>query len=476
LPPQPTANAAVSKRVAPLRTIAAGLTVIIGLLACDSQPPPPIPAGYGIASQDQNLLSRPRPGLSPEQRLEWSVGRSFAIQPWVTAPTTTTARDGLGPLYNANSCAACHRHNLGGQLPEHGPGLILRLNSPGPQQNKNVAAHSKLGIQLQDRALPGIKPEGRINWREQRHQAAEHTLLYRQYGITAPSNKHSVSARLAPALIGQGLIDSVSDDVLIALADPEDNNGDGISGRVNKVWDPQQNRYRPGKFGWKAGQASLKQQIALAFAQDLGIRSSLFPHAICPANSNCLKTDSEPLEINDKLLEAVSFYIANLAVPAPTQISKSLPAPANQASQTLTSRQSQALTSEQITALPGYRVFTTLGCNSCHRQFMQGRNANGDTVNFQIFSDLLLHDMGEALADTVEEFSASGKEWRTAPLWGLGLKTNKADNSRLLHDGRAKNIHQAILWHGGEAQQSQDSYRAISAFQQQQLLQFLQAL
>lgn len=425
---------------------AAGLTLLfLAGAACEGSPAPALPDGFGLGSRDANLLQRPRPGLSPEQRLEWSVGKSFATLPWVSAPSTTTARDGLGPLFNANSCSACHQRNGHGRLPGAGPGLMLKLRaSKGPDTNASD------GEQLQDRALPGLLPEGKIAWHSRTARRHGELLSYRHYYIdrgVGGTETVAVSARLAPALIGQGLIDAVDEAQLIALADPEDANGDGISGRVNRVWDRETDQLAVGRFGWKAGQASLRNQIARALSQDLGVRSSLLPEALCSTEETC-DGSTEP-EITDRLLDAMHYYIANLAVPAP---------PKHNSNST------------------GAALFRSLGCDGCHRPTLEANLANGQRAPFQLFSDLLLHDMGPELADSVAEFNASGREWRTAPLWGLGLRAPNDDNSRLLHDGRAASVHEAILWHGGEAQAVRRAYAQLPAHQQQQLTQFLKAL
>lgn len=443
--------------------IPACLIVLAGLTACGSAAPPPLPQGYGLASTDRNLLTRPRPGLTPEQRLEWSVGRSFANQPWVAPPSTTTARDGLGPLFNANSCAACHRRNGQGQLPPKGPGLILVLKGPSAEADTN----HNLGEQLQDRALPDLPPEGQIAWQQRHFPDTMPPRSARQYVIQGDETR-PVSARLAPALVGLGLLNRVSDDTLLALSDPDDRDGDGISGRVNLVWDPRQQRLRPGRFGWKASQPDLTQQIALAFSQDMGIVSTLYPvplyptrlhgtsrppPAACPqpARDHACPPGATP-EINDKLLAAVTDYVANLAIPAPSPLSTGSARPEGQA------------------------LFSTLGCQACHQPSLAAELPDRGRVVFQAFTDLLLHDMGSGLADAIDAYSASGAEWRTAPLWGLGLRTREADNTRLLHDGRAASIHEAIVWHGGEALPSRQRYLALTEQQQHALVTFLKAL
>lgn len=418
---------------------------------------------FTIASRGQQSLQRPQPNLSAEQQLEWAVGKSFATQAWVGAPATTTARDGLGPLFNANSCTGCHVRNGQGQMPENGPGLILRLGSSSPE----------LGEQLQDMAIPGAQPEGRINWQSISSNIAmadgkHYQLMQRDYSIENHDHASQIaaSARLAPALIGMGLIDHISDADIIANSDPEDRDSDGISGRVNLRKNKTDEQARSGRFGWKASQVSLHEQIALAFFEDMGITSSL--HTARPCADKTCKTQAnknpEP-EISDKLLVAVSDYIANLAVPA---------------------------AAHDDVSQQGNVIFTQLGCAACHiptfktslpaSQFGKSADAekfssNGPVVEtIYLYSDLLLHDMGAGLADQYPSDSTPAKEWRTAPLWGLGIRASNSDNTRLLHDGRARSITEAILWHGGEAKTSKIGFTQLSTPEHTALLYFLKAL
>ena len=400
-----------------------------------------------------------------EQKLDWAVGKSFANQAWVSAPASTTARDGLGPLFNANSCVACHQHNGQGQLPEHGPGLILRIAPLG----KN---HKTYGEQIQDHALLGTQSEGQIVWRDissQTSATGEHTVLsHRQYFVKQDSygdiSDMIFSARLAPALIGMGLIDGIPDETLIARSDPDDLDHNGISGRAAMHWDKQSQSRRPGRFGWKASQPSLRQQIALAFSQDIGIRSPLFPMPNCPINEvNCdhelAQNENPKPEINSKLLTAVTNYIANLAVPGV--------------------RNSPDLQS-------GYQHFIRLGCADCHTPAAEthiaefpAQRASADVKTrketIYLFSDLLLHDMGAGLADGADTDNTPAAEWRTAPLWGLSMRS-EVDTIRLLHDGRAKSLREAILWHGGEAERSRNNFLQLNSHSQASLLNFLKAL
>ncbi len=440
----------------------------IVLSACNSGQPLPIASGgsFTEAKISSRTLEHPQPKLSLEEQLDWAVGKSFAKQAWVSAPASTTARDGLGPIFNANSCIACHKANGQGLLPDHGPGLILRIAPVGLH-------HKSYGEQLQDHATLSSKAEGQIAWREVSLSSSANgeplNLAYRQYFISEPrygnTSDMAVSARLAPALIGLGLLDGIPDETVIALSDPDDRDQNGISGRVAMHWDEQRQRLRPGRFGWKASQPSLLQQIALAFSQDIGIRSPIYPDANCPGNAiNCDKElsedhNAEP-EISAKLLAAVTAYIGNLAVPG-IQNNPDLQA--------------------------GYQVFIDIGCANCHIPATQTlinpfsmQPLTGDTTfrkeTIYPFSDLLLHDMGSALADSADTDNTPASEWRTAPLWGLGLRSKQEDNTRLLHDGRANSVHTAILWHGGEAKVSRKNYLQLNEQAQTTLLNFLKAL
>lgn len=385
-------------------------------------------------------LEDPAPQLSPSQRLDWAVGRSFAHRPWVSAPATTKARDGLGPLFNARSCASCHPGNGQGKPPERGLGLILRLPE-GP---------SPFGIQLQDQALPGFSPEGRIAW-QPLHQAPK-GLAYRRYFI-AEYRQLQASARLAPMLIGMGRVNEVEPTAITDWEDPGDANGDGISGRAARL-----ENGRIGRFGWKASQATLIEQIAQAFAEDLGIDSSSHSSAPCeelvfaPEQLPlCLRASgadsSDGAEIRKALLTAVEYYIANLALP------NSSPSKGGESSGA------------------GAALFAQAGCASCHRPSLPSA-----TGKIWVYSDLLLHNMGEGLDDGVAEGAAASDEWRTAPLWGLGERSADPDNTYLLHDGRARSIRQAIAWHGGEAENAARAFSKLSAAQQDRLIEFLKEL
>ncbi|MBB3048257.1 CxxC motif-containing protein (DUF1111 family) [Litorivivens lipolytica] len=365
--------------------------------------------------------------FTPEERLQYSLGASFFNKPWVTAPSTTHDRDGLGPLFNAHSCSSCHPRAGRGLLPgastaERG-GLLFRFaNTGGP-----------FGAQLQTRALPGFIAEGQVglSYKEQTLRLADgETIALRKPNYL--SEHPGLSPRLAPRLIGMGLIDAIPQKALAANADPDDRNRDGISGRY------------AGRFGWKGEQPTLRDQVAKAFAEDLGITNTLFSHtAGCEQNpARCEAISGGDPELSDEGLEQVVGYLARLNVP-PARLSDE--------------------------HREGWTLFQIAGCGSCHTPSWQTGQHAEPQLNEQTiypFSDFLLHDMGEALSDPA---SADAREWRTASLWALG-------DGPYLHDGRARTVLEAIFWHGGEAQQSVDAVRQFTGTQRAALIEFLRAL
>ena len=430
-----------------------------------------------VLKDDQNAFSMPSANLSPARRLDFSVGNSFFRNPWVIAPTTTTARDGLGPLFNTNACQNCHIKDGRGHPP--GPdakssvSMLVRLSIPASSRDaevllrQGVVAEPVYGTQLQDMAVPGITPEGkvRVSYSYQTQKFADGTEVELRKPTLDISNLgygdfHAdiqFSARIAPPMIGLGLLEAIPEEAILANADPDDSNDDGISGRPNIVWDRAQQRSVLGRFGWKAGQPSLNQQNADAFANDLGLTSSLIPQDNCThAQPDCLNAvnGGEP-EVSDNILATVLFYSRNLGVPARRDVDKP-------------------------EVLQGKNLFYKSGCQSCHTPtFTTAADAaEPELANQTIhpYSDLLLHDMGEGLADNRSEFLANGREWRTPPLWGIGLTERVNGHTQFLHDGRARNLLEAILWHGGEAEAAKQSVLNMKASERSALLAFLNSL
>ena len=406
--------------------------------------------------------------LDNQLRRTFEVGDSFFNQNWVAAPASTEARDGLGPTHNALSCSSCHSHDGRGKPPDDPAdperGLLLRLSIPGPS---GPVDEPNYGGQLQDRSVLGIPVEGRIviDYQEvpgtypdgTRYSLRQpvYTIDETVFGPLHPEVQ--ISPRVAPATIGMGLLEAIPRERIESLADPDDADGDGISGRPNFVWDVRDDKLSLGRFGWKANQPTVEQQTAGAFLGDIGITSSLFPDENCPSvQADCRQapTGGTP-EIPDSRLEKVTIYVQTLAVPAMRN------------------------TEDQVVQ-QGARLFVQSQCSACHTP----RHETGDThplepLRGQVifpYTDLLLHDMGEGLADHRPDGLASGNEWRTPPLWGIGLVETVSGHTMFLHDGRARSLEEAILWHGGEAEESRQRFMGLTLEQRQALIKFLESL
>ncbi|PKL96932.1 MAG: thiol oxidoreductase [Gammaproteobacteria bacterium HGW-Gammaproteobacteria-9] len=426
---------------------------------------------------DQNAFSMPSANLAPTRRLDFSVGNSFFRNPWVIAPASTTARDGLGPLFNTNACQNCHIKDGRGHPPApdaaSAVSMLVRLSIPaGPEhaevvRERGIAPEPSYGGQLQDMAVPGVAPEGKVRLRYSsgRVQFADGTEIELRkpiielselgYGDMQPDTQ--MSLRIAPPMIGLGLLEAIPEEALLANADPDDRDGDGISGRPNRVFDQTTRQTVMGRFGWKAGQPSLNQQNADAFFNDMGLSSSLFSGSSCTERQTecrAMPDGGEP-EVSDNILAQVLFYTRNLGVPARRNVGD-----------------------PQV--LAGKALFHRAGCQSCHvPQFTTAADAAEPELANQLirpYTDMLLHDMGEGLADHRPEFEASGREWRTAPLWGIGLTQTVSGHSQLLHDGRARNLLEAILWHGGEAEKARQVVLGFNQEERNALLSFLESL
>lgn len=424
-----------------------------------------------IYNETRNAFAQPIPGLEREQELLFFVGNSFFNQNWVTAPSSTTARDGLGPMFNARSCASCHFKDGRGRPPEFDgeapTGLLVRLSMRERNLHWGNMPEANYGGQFQDTALEEIDDEGDliIRYESITGTFSDGTLYELRdpmysfenlaYGEMHP--EVMTSPRVANQMIGLGLLEAIAEDTLLALADPNDRDKDGISGRPNYVWDYYNNQLAIGRFGWKANQPHLLQQSAGAFNGDIGITTSLFPHQNCsPVQDDCLNAmNGGDLEIDDDDLLKVVLYASSLAVPAQRNFED-----------------------EQV--IQGEDIFTDLKCNACHTMTLEtGIHPTIPALSNQIihpFTDLLLHDMGEGLADNRPDFQATGTEWRTPPLWGIGLFETVNGHTYYLHDGRARNLIEAILWHGGEAEVSRDGFKELSLADREALIAFLKSL
>ena len=444
-------------------------------------------AATSLALVNPNAFSHPSANLTFEGRRDFAIGNGLFRKVWVAAPASTRASDGLGPLFNARACQRCHIKDGRGH-PPRGPddrttSMLLRLSVPprsagerAAVESGRVAFHSEptYGSQLQDFAVPGIPAEGKMNVAYEEVpvelNGGERASLRRPayavsnlgYGSMTPDVM--LSPRVAPPMIGLGLLEAVHPADVIAGADPDDADGDGVSGRPSVVRDPDTGNGTLGRFGWKASTASVREQSAKAFNADIGISNPEAPGAwgdcteaqlACRAMPSGVQLQLGDTEAPDPVLDLVAFYSSNLAVPARRDV-------------------------DDPEVLRGKALFHSAGCASCHTpKFVTRRDAARPEHRFQLiwpYTDLLLHDMGEGLADHRPVGGASGREWRTAPLWGIGLTETVSGHTFFLHDGRARNLLEAVLWHGGEGQGSRDAVVAMRPAERRALLRFLNSL
>ncbi len=426
---------------------------------------------------DLNAFAQPSANLSGERKVDFSVGNSFFRSPWVIAPASTTARDGLGPLFNASACQNCHIKDGRGHPPEpdapNAVSMLVRLSIPDTAQQAalieriGVNPEPVYGTQLQDMAVPGVRPEAKVRVEYDPLtvtfddgtpvQLRKPRLVISQLGY-GPLHPHTrVSARVAPPMIGLGLLEAIPEQAILANAHVQAAANDGVQGRPNHVWDDHLGKTVIGRFGWKAGQPTLEQQNAHAFANDMGLTTRLQPGDACtPTQLDCLAAahGGSP-EVSDNIQRLVLFYTRNLAVPARRDVS-----------------------TPQV--LAGKQLFHQAGCQSCHvpQYITAAQTAEPEQSNQRIrpYTDLLLHDMGPGLADGRSEFAAGPQDWRTPPLWGMGLSETVSGHTQYLHDGRARNAMEAVLWHGGEAAASQRHVLSFNAGQRAALLAFLHSL
>ncbi|MCA9582342.1 MAG: thiol oxidoreductase [Myxococcales bacterium] len=418
-----------------------------------------------------NAYSRHVPNILPEHESSFFSGNSFFNLAWVQAPASTAGRDGLGPVFNARSCAGCHFKDGRGRPPleadEDFVGLLLRIGN-GELDDRGAPMPDEIyGGQLQPFAIEGVTPEAtpRVTYEEIEGTYADgtpYTLLAPTYTIenwgygTAPKDLR-VSPRVAPVVAGSGLLESIPEADLHALADPDDQNGDGISGRPNLVWDVEGERVALGRFGWKAEQPTSRQQSAAAFNGDLGVTSSMFPQDDCtPPQEDCRGAIAGGTpELDDPLLDDVEAYLMLLAIPVRTRW-------------------------EDQEILEGKRLFFEVGCESCHTAKHQtGENESFPELSNQTiwpYTDLLLHDMGDGLSDGRPSFESTGNEWRTPPLWALRFIQSVNKHDRLLHDGRARGVAEAILWHGGEAESARTAFKNLNQQERKLLVDFVNSL
>jgi len=445
-------------------------------------------AGAGTTTRkvSRDSFSHFLANLSNKGERDFKIGNGLFRKVWVSSPSSTRASDGLGPLFNARSCQHCHLKDGRGHPPagpdESAVSMFLRLSIPPETdaQRKRMAEGRLLrvpeptyGGQLQDIAVPGLAAEGRMRIAYTDVEVTLNggetvTLRKPKYSISdlgyGPLHPRTlISPRIAPQMIGLGLIAAIHPDDIRANADPDDSDGDGISGRVSLVPGPDGVPVI-GRFGWKASAPTIRAQSAGAFSGDIGISTpdAKEPWGDCTARQPACRDRPHgnqkrlgDTEAPDPVLELVAFYSSNLAVPARRDVGEK-------------------------DVLAGKKLFYEAGCATCHRpKYVTRRDTLQKEHRFQLiwpYTDLMLHDMGDGLADGRPVGNASGREWRTAPLWGIGLTEIVSGHTYFLHDGRARNLLEAILWHGGEAAAARERVVAMTPDDRANLLRFLNSL
>ena len=457
------------------------LTLLVSILlsACDSESPVAVESTPVFSTSElsggettvfdasSHAFSIPAPNLSTAALAKHLEGDVEFEAIFVTAPAVVNP--GLGPIYNNVSCINCHSRDGRGRPPGIDEGLVsllFRLSLPKAEDSvagKPPTPVPGFGTQFNNRAIVEANPEGtvKIEYTEQTLTTADGTrvhLRYPNYTLTEtyqplPENVE-VSPRVAPAVFGLGLLEAIPENAILAYADEADIDGDGISGKPNYVWDVVAQRYTLGRFGWKANQPTLLQQVAAAYNDDMGITTSLFSVENSAGQSQLTEHSVTP-EVSDEILEVVTFYVQTLAVPARRDV-------------------------DNPQVKQGEQLFAEAQCASCHVPTLRtGVLAGVPSVSNQTihpYTDLLLHDMGPDLADNRPDFHASGREWRTPPLWGIGLVRRVNGHTNFLHDGRARNLMEAILWHGGEAEASRQTVKQMSKAERDALIAFLESL
>ncbi|MGP4863835.1 di-heme oxidoreductase family protein [Psychrobacter sp. T6-5] len=452
----------------------------------------------GISITSAESYSKPSSNLTASRKGSFFIGNAFFKQPWVVAPASTDSRDGLGALFNVAACQSCHIKDGRGHAPmtadDDADSLLLRLSMPATtdEQRQQLqdsliekVVHPMYGGQLQDRGIQGVPAEARIavQWTDKPVTFADghvETLRAPTFNLTNPGygafdEAMMVSPRVALPMIGLGLLEQIPDDDIKKQANNKGNSD--ISGKFNWVMDPQTGKRALGRFGWKAGQTKLITQNQSAFNEDMGLTSNIRPHESCmPTQTACLNATTgadeqgngkPPVEVNDDVAKFVEFYTRNLAVPHRRNADNEL-------------------------VLAGKKRFYDMGCQSCHTPRYQLPKTDDDHLEqhgqvIYPYTDLLLHDMGDALADRTiagklppkdaqVEFLANSYEWRTPALWGVGLAQTVDPQATFLHDGRARTLMEAVLWHGGEAEKQQQQVLKLDKQGRAELNAFLKSL
>lgn len=364
---------------------------------------------------------------------------------------------GLGPEFINSSCGGCHVNNGRGRVKIRNTDfsmnqMVVKVALEGLDENGAPQNVPGLGEQLLGRTLKKgrhARYRMRLRWRKMKGSYPDGTV-YRlrtprlTYNARGYTRRNSVSSlRMAPAMVGLGLLEMIPESAITALADPDDADEDGISGEKQMVPDLRSGETRLGRFGFRASHTTVEQQTSAAAFNDMGVTNALF------------NPTDEDSEMSDSVLDMLVIY----------EMLAGVPRARNQGSEKV---------------IRGKAIFQQIGCDDCHvmtftTESTEHPELDGQTIH--PFTDLLLHDMGPGLADGRAEFEASGSEWRTTPLWGLGFsRTVSRIPQRYMHDGRARSIEEAILWHAGESEASQQAFKDLPESSRKDLIAFLRSL
>lgn len=424
---------------------------------------------FTVQAPSRYNLSLPGTDLPPELRTVFFAGRTLFRQSWVVAPSPQSKVAGLGPIYNRVACVSCHLDNGRGGPPT-GPddamhSMLVQLSVPGTAPHGEPKPHPGYGAQFNEHGIPGVPGNGRaaIAWEEFSETLPDgETVPMRRLRLSFPELNYGplgadtmTSARVAPQILGLGLLEAVPEETILATAEAEKRIG--IKGRPNHVWDGVGGRTVVGRFGLKANAASLKEEITGSFTFDLGLTTPMFPNKNCtPVQTACRAAPiaGHP-EMSQERLDAVLVYYLALGVPARRNL-------------------------EDPSVRRGERLFSIAGCSSCHTPTLKtgSHSVLGQLAGQEIhpYTDLLIHDMGDALTDGRPDFEAGPRDWRTTPLWGVGLAGVLNEHANYLHDGRARTLTEAILWHGGDADNSRRAFIDLPKGDRDAVLAFLKSL
>ena len=483
--------------------IGAAVFALQGHATADTDPDPLGEKTGGAATvhaTGKNAFSFPLANLDDAERTRFAIGNSFFKRNWVEAPASTTARDGLGPHFIARACAGCHVMDGRGAPPDWkrtlGPepdptvALLFRLSVPGtPAPHEGVVPEPNYGDQFNNAAIQGVRPEGTVRIRSTpvhgrfadgtRYTLRQPVYAFTGLGYGPLARDVMVSPRIAPHMAGLGLLEAIPESEILANARDQAAAPGPVKGQPNRVWDAFAQKEVIGRFGWKANTGSLAHQSAGAFLGDMGITSSVNGREACTAaQKDCLaaphgggqrsgrdglmpaaQASAQTPEIDDETLGHVVFYTATLAPAARRK-------------------------PDDPQVLRGQALFAQAQCAACHKpSYTTGQPLFPELSSPKVagqriwpYTDLLLHDMGEALADGRPDFQASGRQWKTPPLWGVGLFRDVNGHQRLLHDGRANGVLEAVLWHGGEAQGAKEQVLRFTARDRDALVAFVNSL